>query len=161
MKAREERQKVMIRVRMRDGLRWHDVCVLNMSTYGLGIQAAEPPASGAYVEICRGRHSIIARVAWSRGHRAGLRAQDAIHVSAFIADSPDTASQRPAFGGRPVERRRSARNPAERHAHSRFKARSIEFACLGVVATALATALFGTVQQVLASPLEQISQALD
>jgi hypothetical protein len=161
MKAREERQKVMIRARMRDGVHWHDVCVLNMSAHGLGIQAAEPPERGTYVEICRGRHSIIARVAWSKGHRAGLRAQDAIFIPAFVSDSGDTAAARPAFGGRPVERRRFARTAGERHEHSRFRARSIEFACLALVGSALAMTLVGSVQQALARPLSRISQALD
>jgi hypothetical protein len=161
MKAREERQKVMIRARMRDGVHWHDVCVLNMSTHGLGIQAAEPPGRGTYVEICRGRHSIVARVAWSKGHRAGLRAQDAIFIPAFLNDSGNAAASRPAFGGRPVERRRAARTAAERHEQNRFRARSIEFACLALVGGALAMTVFGSVQQALAQPLSRISQALD
>jgi hypothetical protein len=161
MKAREDRQKVMLRARLRDGAHWHDVCVLNMSAHGLGIQASTPPDRGTYVEICRGRHSIIARVAWSKGHRAGLRAQDAICIPGFVNDAGNAASSRPALGGRPVERRRIARTAAERHEQNRFKARGIEFACLALVGGALAITVFGTVQQALAQPLSRSSKALD
>lgn len=67
VKPREERQKVMIKARMRTGVSWHDVCILNLSAHGVGLQAAEPPARGTYVEIRRGPHVIVARVAWSKG----------------------------------------------------------------------------------------------
>ena len=87
--SREERQKVMIKARMRSGVSWRDVCILNLSVHGVGIQAAEPPARGTYVEIRRGSQVIVARVAWAKGHRAGLRSQDAI----FIQSS--TTSARP------------------------------------------------------------------
>lgn len=160
MKAREDRKKVMIRARMRDGVHWHDVCVLNMSTYGLGIQTAEPPQRGIYVEICRGRHSIIARVAWSKGHKAGLRAQDAIYLPGFVDDADNPVSAGPAVGGWPVERRRVARSAAERHELSRFKARSIEFACLALIGGALATTALGIIQQAVAQPLSRITKAL-
>ena len=71
---------------MRSGVSWHDVCVLNVSVHGVGIQAAEPPARGTYVEIRRGPHVIVARVAWAKGHRAGLRSQDPISIRAIVND---------------------------------------------------------------------------
>ena len=161
MKAREERRKVMLRARMRDGIRWHDVCVLNMSTHGLGIQAAQPPARGTYVEICRGRQSVIARVAWSKGHRAGLRAQDVLSIAVFIDDSPAAETARPLFAGKPVERRIFQRSPDERHELSRLKSRSMEFACLTLIAGTLALATVGAVQQALATPLAKVSKSLN
>ena len=161
MKAREERQKVMLRARMRDGVQWHDVCVLNMSSHGLGIQAARPPERGTYVEICRGRQSIVARVAWSKGHRAGLRAQELLSLTAFANDSVDANAERPLSGGKPVERRRFQRSTAERHELSRLKSRSIEFACLALIAGTIAVTAFGAVQQALASPLARVSKALN
>jgi len=160
MKAREERQKVMLRARLRDGVHWHDVCVLNMSAHGLGIQAAWPPERGTYVEICRGRQSIIARVAWAKGHRAGLRAQDAVSVAAFANDLADADAKRPVFGGKPVERRRFQRSAEERHELSRLKSRSIEFACLALAAGTIAMTAFGAVEQALADPLAQVRKAL-
>ena len=161
MKAREERQKVMLRARLRDGAHWHDVCVLNMSANGLGIQAARPPHRGTYVEICRGRQTIIARVAWSKGHRAGLRSQDAISITVFVNDSADPAAERPAFGGKPIERRRFQRSLADQHELSRLKSRGIEFACLALVAGTLAVTTFGIVEHALANPLAEVRKALD
>ena len=73
MKPRENRQKVMIKARMLSGASWHDICILNCSLHGLGIQAPQSPARGSYVEIRRGRQTIVARVAWSKGHRAGVK----------------------------------------------------------------------------------------
>lgn len=152
---------MMLRARMRDGIHWHDVCVLNMSPHGLGIQAARPPERGTYVEICRGGQSIIARVAWSRGHRAGLRAQDALSLAVFANDSPDPVAERPVFGGKPIERRRFQRPAVERDELSRFQSRSIEFACLVLIGGTLAVTTFGAVQKALASPLATVNEALN
>ncbi|QNP42404.1 hypothetical protein H9L15_08755 [Sphingomonas daechungensis] len=85
----------MIRARMRSSSAWHDVCILNVSLHGLGVQSAEPPARGTYVEIRRGRQTIVARVAWNKGHRAGLRSQDPIFLTALLND---TSGEAPAAG---------------------------------------------------------------
>lgn len=143
---------------MRSGASWTDVCILNVSIHGLGIQSAEPPDRGTYVEICRGTQSIIARVAWSKGHRAGLSAQDAIFIKALINDNA-AAGPRVAKG-KPVERRRSPRPAQRMHDSSRLAGRLMEFACFALFAGALAVTAFGAVGQALASPLSQISTAL-
>lgn len=161
MKAREERQKVMIRARMRTGVSWHDVCILNLSTRGLGIQAASPPQRGTYVEIRRGTQVVVARVMWAKGHRAGLHAQDAILVRALLKEqsAANDAVGRAAFPK--VERRRAPRSAQRKHEQSRFVARAVEFACLGIVAAAAGLTAFGTVEQALARPLTQVRVALD
>ena len=155
MKAREERQKVMVRARMRSGASWDDVCIVNLSLHGVGIQAAKPPARGTYVEIRRGSNVIVARVAWTKGHRAGLRSQDAIFIHAVLREqpaNPPTVEK--------VERRKMPRAPVLRHEDSRLAARAMEFACLTIVACALAVGAFGAVEGALARPLSQISDAL-
>lgn len=145
---------------MRTGVTWHDVCILNLSAHGAGIQAADPPSRGTYVEICRGSHVIIARVVWTKGHRAGLRLQDAIFIQALINDN--AASTPPAHGAaeRPFERRRVPRPPQQQHDRSRFAGRAIEFACLSLFAGALALAGSAAVEEALAQPFFQISAAL-
>ena len=158
MKPREERQKVMIKARMRSGASWHDVCILNLSLHGAGIQAPEPPERGSYVEIRRGSHVLIARVAWSKGHRAGLRSQDPIFIQSLVAE-PNAAAQSKA-PGLPVERRRAPRTVRQRHDRSRLLGRTMEFACFVIAAGAVALAAFGAVEQALAQPLSQISAAL-
>ena len=161
MKSREERQKVMIKARMRSGVSWHDVCILNLSAHGVGIQAAEPPVRGTYVEIRRGSQVIVARVAWAKGHRAGLRSQDAIFIQAVVNDIGSAASAPRLIGGTPIERRSAPRTASQRHDSSRLVGRAMEFACFGLVAAALALAAFGSVEQALANPLSQISAALE
>jgi hypothetical protein len=159
LKPRENREKVMVRARMRVDASWHDVCILNVSLHGLGIQTAQPPKRGSYVEIRRGSHLIVARTAWSKGHRAGLRSQDAIFIQPLLreqaAPSPSTACLQPT-----VERRRSPRCPAQAHESSRQLGRATEFACFGLIACAVGFSAFGTVEAALAKPLEQISLAL-
>jgi hypothetical protein len=158
VKPREDRQKVMVKARMRSGASWHDVCILNASLHGLGIQSAEQLQRGTYVEICRGTQSIVARVAWAKGHRAGLRSQDPIFLRVLLNGHSTAAPER---AGRPIERRRALRPQQARHDQSRLVGRTMEFAGIAVIAGALALSAFGAVEQALAAPLSKISKALD
>jgi len=159
VKPREDRQKVMIKARMRSGASWQDVCILNVSLHGLGLQMAKPPERGSYVEICRGNQTIIARVAWSKGHRVGLRSQDTIFIRALINDNT-TAPQPQIAYGHEIERRRAPRRALPAHDRSRLVSRSIQFALAAVAAAALAITASATLTQALAAPLSQISVAL-
>ena len=115
----------MVRARMRVDASWQDVCILNVSLHGLGIQAVQPPGRGSYVEIRRGTHVIVARIAWSKGHRAGLRSQDPIQPLLL----EQAAASGPATDLRPiVERRSSPRNTDQMHETSRQLGRATEFA---------------------------------
>ena len=145
---------------MHDGASWRDVCILNLSVHGAGIQTAEPPARGTYVEIRRGTNVIVARVAWSKGHRAGVRSQDPIFIKAIVHDQ-GAATAGPRVGaGQPVERGRAPRTVQQRHDRSRLGGRAMEFACFAVIAAAMALTAFGRVEQALARPFSQISAAL-
>ena len=144
---------------MRSGVSWHDVCILNLSRRGLGIQSAEPPPRGTYVEICRGSRIVLARVVWAKGHRAGLHSQDAIAVRALRDDPANDQGARRAYPK--VERRRAQRYLQERHDRSRIASRAIEFACFGLVAAVFGLTVFGTVQEALAQPLAQVREVLD
>jgi hypothetical protein len=157
MKPRENRQKVMIKARMLSGASWHDICILNCSLHGLGIQAPQAPARGSYVEIRRGRQTIIARVAWSKGHRAGLKSQDAIFVSALVSGN-DTAPV--PVNSEFTERRHQRRSIARSAPDSRMQGRALEFACFAIVAAAVGLAGVSAVSQALAQPLEEVQSAL-
>jgi hypothetical protein len=146
---------------MRSGVSWHDVCILNLSRRGLGIQSAEPPPRGTYVEICRGRQVIVARVMWAKGHRAGLHSQDAIAVRALIHEDPANDRDKPAPAYPKAERRLAPRNAQQRHEGSRLAARAMEFACIGLAAVAFGLTIFGTVEQALARPIAEVRAALD
>jgi hypothetical protein len=157
MKPRENRQKVMIKARMLNGASWQDICILNCSPHGLGIQTAVAPQRGSYVEIRRGRQTIVARVAWSKGHRAGLRSQDPIFVAALVSGN-DAAPQ--AANADFTERRLQPRPPTPSHSDSRLAGRAMEFACFAVIAAAVGLAGLSAVSQALARPMEEVNAAL-
>ena len=144
---------------MRSGISWHDVCIMDLSRRGIGIQAAEPPSRGTYVEICRGTQVIVARVMWAKGHRAGLNSQDAIAVRALVRGDPanDRIALPPAC---PRLDRRRAPRALQSHETSRLAARALEFACVGLIATAFGLTVFGTVEQALGRPVAQVRDAL-
>jgi len=50
---------------------------------------------------------------------------------------------------------------ADRHELSRLKSRSIEFACLALVAGTLAMTTFGAVEDALGDPLAEVRKALN
>ena len=158
MKPRENRQKVMIRARMLNGAAWHDICILNSSMHGLGIQSAAPPQRGSYVEIRRGRQTIIARVAWSKGHRSGLRSQDPIFIAALVNGNDAAPATRNADF---TERRLQPRAPTSSHSDSRLAGRAMEFACFAVIAAAIGLAGMSAVSQALARPMQQVNAALE
>jgi hypothetical protein len=131
-----------------------------MSRRGLGVQAAEPPPRGSYVELRRGSQIVVARVMWAKGHRAGLYSQDAIAVRAFMHDEPAN-DRRPPQSYPKVERRRVPRSIEQDHERSRTTARALEFACFGLVAAVFGLTVFGTVEEALAQPLAQVRAVLN
>lgn len=153
-KAREERLKVLLRARMLIGASWTEVCIVNITSRGLGLQAASPPARGEYVEIRRGAHIIIGRVAWSGTHRFGIASQGTMPVYSII-NEPDRQILDPAK----VERRAVPRLPAPQ-IESRIRARLLQFLCVVAVGSGLAAALAASVQAALAQPMAQIATAL-
>lgn len=147
---------------MRVGASWFDACVLNISERGLGIQMASPPPRGSYVEVRRGPHVMIGCVAWSSGHRLGLRTQDVLAIEAIIR-VPDSSELPggPAPGPPPaLERRAAPRPPAERAERNRELGRALEFAFIGALAISAAFIAFETVSQTLSQPMASVSKAL-
>jgi hypothetical protein len=149
----------MLRARLRGAQGWKDACILNISVRGMMVQTASAPPRGSYVEVHRGHHLMVARVAWHKGHRCGLRCQDAIAIDALVADPEDPAGA-PAVSQPAVERRSQPRSPNLRHERSREMSRAIEFAMLALLGAAGAAAAFSVVQSALASPLARVSEAL-
>lgn len=148
---------------MRVGASWAQVCILNVSERGIGMQAAAPPVRGTYVEVRRGHQVMIGRVAWTRGHRFGMRAQDRIVVDAIIRE-PDLSglqAEGQAVSAPAFERRAPRRPVSERAERNRYLGRGLEFTfvvLLGISAGALA---FETVHQALAAPISSVAAALD
>jgi hypothetical protein len=143
---------------MNAGGGWHDTCILNVSSRGLLLQAEAPPVRGTYLEISRGRHSIVAQVVWSKKHRFGVKTQDELPVDAMVANIdlllPQSAAERS------IERRKAARPLLPTHQRSRQRGRLIEYGFAAALATAGAVLAAGQVHAVLTEPFEQIALTL-
>lgn len=150
---------MLIRARMRVTATWSDVCILNISSRGMQLQAAKPPERGSYVEIRRGLHVIIGCVAWTRQHRFGLKSQDVLFIDAIVAEPSEGDTARSATPYIPVERRAAPRRAASGD-NSRLLGRAMEFACLGMLVMAGATIIYGAAESALAAPMASVSNAL-
>lgn len=146
----------MASARLRHGSRWDDIRILDISTGGLCLRSADAPRRGAYVELHRGCHRIIARVVWSQDETFGVSAQDPIQVEAFISD-PDRA----VAVDRPAADRRSIQRYTDQQDRSRFAGRAMQagaFALGGACAALLAVSL---IHDAFARPMRSIAVALD
>lgn len=159
MRTRDQRQKLFIRARVRTGEGWHDACIIDVSRRGAGLKAAQAPRRGAYVEIRRGMHVIVARVVWSMGQRFGVAAQDdiPIHLVADDRAPADHDGSPPA----PDDRRMRLRRVADRAETSRNWARRAQFAAIALAGMAAAMVVGAQVRSALAAPLGQIGVVLD
>jgi len=138
VKTREPRQKVLIRARLRGPDGWHDACILNISSRGMLLQVAEPPARGSYLEIRRGSHVMMARVVWAGGHRLGVRMQDLLCIDAIVGE-PDSANPDAAVRIEScIERRATPRASADAHEQSRWRAHAYQFVWLVMIAASAA-----------------------
>jgi hypothetical protein len=159
VKNREPRRKVLIRARLKSAAGWHDACIVDLSRRGAGLQAANPPPLGSYVEIRRGDHLLVARVVWSRRHRFGVATQDEVPVDLVVADRapPRALAAKTAPAN---DRRRSPRSPEEQAEHSRTWARRAQFAVAAGAGVLAALAAGSGVREALAAPLGQVAEML-
>jgi hypothetical protein len=148
----------MIGARLRHERGWSDARILNLSSRGMLVRSSPAPARGAYVEICKGSHRIVARVVWAEQDRFGAQAQDTISVGAIAAgeDPPPVA----ASGNGDRRRRPRQEGPADRHDRSRQASRRMEFACVTLFAFTAAFFAFDTVKETLAKPLGLVEATL-
>ena len=168
MKAREPRRKVLIRARMRVGGVWGDVTIRNISSRGLLVEAASPPTRGTYIDVRRGRHIIIARVAWTGDREFGVQTQDRLNVDAVIGEPRAAAvdfkvasAQDPTVERRTVPRTSVQAQIARRADASRLFARVFDFACLAGAAALMAVVMASVASELLSRPLVEVSKKLD
>jgi len=112
-KSRETRHPVLIPARMHVGPSWIEVVIHNLSSGGALVASDEAPDRGTYVEIRRGRQTIIGRVVWRKDRFFGIQAQGRLDIAAIINE--------PRLASRP----RSANDPGssyERRAQPRMEA---------------------------------------
>ena len=140
---------------MRNGNAWSDVCLVNLSSRGAGLQCSTPPGIGSYVEIRRGSNVVIVgRVAWSHGHRFGIRTQDLIWVPAVLNDV--AVEQVPASN---AEQRATPRSTIA-HERSRLLARRMQSGFVLTGATCFALVVGSMVQDAVSRPMAAISMAM-
>lgn len=156
MKPREPRRKVMVEARMNHGSRWEDIRILDVSTGGLCLRGDNAPQRGAYVELHRGCHRIIARVVWSHDETFGVVAQDRVPVEALIKNSKVAV----AVDWSAVDRRSVPRH-ADVHDRSRFASRALQAGTFVVGGACAALLTVSLAYEALAGPMHSISAALD
>ena len=150
---------------MRSGATWADIVIRNISSRGLLVEGTSPPPRGTFLELRRGRHVIVARVAWSGEGRFGVQTQAPLAVDAIVGESNGAASGQgaatfPAFERRSASRELASRRIAESSERSRTLARVTQFAA--TLAFGLSTIAFGgaVLAETLSAPLAQVSEQL-
>lgn len=143
---RGPRRKVLLRAEMRAGGPKMDICIRDVSTRGMLVQAGVPPPRGTYVEIVTAGVPIVGKVVWAGNRRFGIAMRDPIDVRGFVEriERPGAASKPPRVES--AKPRLWAASPATTFEISRRTAGAAEFfsiaaACL-LVAVVIATLMF-------------------
>jgi hypothetical protein len=118
---------------MRAGAGQVDVCIRDISSRGMLIQAGVPPPRGTYVEILRPGCSVTGRVVWSKHHKFGIQVRERISIPLMLERR---ASARAGGGTAPLDQgsgpvRLSRADPAEQAARSRARAAFLQYVLLG------------------------------
>lgn len=157
LRAREERQRVILPARMRSRAGWSDACILNISSRGLLVYSAGAADPGSFVEIRRGGQLVVARVVWRKNQRMGLQSPDPVRIEDIISTETAACAVQSGSVQRPVERRRMPRD-AQR---SRDHGRAMEFMAIVLAGTAIAGIAIACVEDALARPIHSVRVALD
>jgi hypothetical protein len=157
MKSREPRRKVLVRTRIRSGAAWYDASILNISSRGMLLQAADPPVRGSYLELRRGALVIVAKVMWRESRRFGVKTQDELPIQAIV---DNVAVQELGEGVRLGDRRRQERLRLPADQRSRQQGRIIEYGFAMALSVALSIFAAAQVYSMLASPLAAVGDAL-
>ena len=137
-KPRESRQKVVLPARMRAGAGQVDVCIRDVSTRGMLIQAGVPPPRGTYVEILRPGYSVTGRVVWSKHHKFGIQSREKIRIAAVLERR---SVPRPGGGEPPLNQSGGPAglspraDPAQQAAQARVRGAFLQYAVLGGAVT--------------------------
>jgi hypothetical protein len=162
-KPREQRQKVVLPARMRAGAGQMDVCIRDISSRGMLIQAGTPPPRGTYVEILRPACSVTGRVVWTKHHKFGIEAQDKIRLTMVLERRTvprATGGTAPLNQGGGPLRLAPRADPGAQAARARTRAAFLQYAALGgavtIAALLLAAALFRGLSQTFGSVVDHL-----
>ena len=130
----EPRTRAMVRARLRDSHRDHDVCIIDISTRGLLATTANPPSRGDFVELTVGRNQLVGHITWAGEHRFGIGLQERVSVAALLEG-----------GNRAVSLRANAANAragsSDQYANSGLIAKAAQYAALIALAGGAAFAI--------------------
>ena len=83
---RGERRKVLVRARLRGHGAPVDVCIRDVSTRGMLIQAGNPPLPGGIIEVGGGGLPIVGQVVWAKDRRFGVSTRETLYPESFVED---------------------------------------------------------------------------
>ena len=129
-----------------------DVCIRDVSSRGMMLQAKEPPERGTYVEITTPAQLLAGRVIWRNGRRFGvhIREKVAIHALMGRTRAPDAvAAQAP-------QHHRRAASVATAGVLARANGKIFEFGSLVITALAVVAVAGALVQQTLGETVQTI-----
>jgi hypothetical protein len=150
--AREPRRKVLIRATMRAGGPRTDVCIRDISSRGMMVQAGAPPPRGTFVDLDCAGHQVVGLVIWRRERRFGVQTRDRINVHALAGRIAPEILARPSRVARP--------SAAARAGAGRASTGRMEFAIVAIFAAALVAALGISAFQALSRPFGAVSTVL-
>jgi hypothetical protein len=165
LKAREPRRPVFVRARMRASGALSDVCIRNISSRGMLLQAAVPPACGSYVEIFCPRHTIVARVVWTQDRRFGVRTSETMDISAVLGEGTSAAAPSANRTSRIAARLakpegQSAADLKERFERSRRLSAAFEFGSLVACSAGLAVVAAVSLYEYLSATFQNVTTHL-
>jgi hypothetical protein len=140
--------------------KWMDVTIRNVSSRGMLLESSALLQRGTYLEVRRGSAVIVARAVWSDGRKVGLRTQDIVLADHLIKGSQEREATSAYQQGSVTLERRSKPRPAQKQEHSRYLARTFEFAAVGAFAGFICFFGASLVYGALARPAEVLSLAL-
>lgn len=163
LKQREERKALVLSARMLADEGWRDVTVRNVSSRGMMLRCATPPARNTFVEIRLQKARVVGRVVWSSEAACGINTQDTIDLSDLLSQSP----AKPRKGN--IERRAHPRDmslqpvqmrvlPTEEA--SRIFARIFDWSAVALAVAVGAFSLTDVTGPLLRTPLETTRAAL-
>jgi hypothetical protein len=164
MKPREHREKVVLPAKMRAGAGQVDICIRNISSRGMLLQAAAPPVRGTYVEIIRPACTVAAKVVWTKDRRFGVQLGERVSLD-LVLDRRHGVRQ-PGADGPPLAqvsrgKRFSSAALAHRAELSRQFSAAVQRGFLGLGAVAAAVGVAGLLHSSLTAAVAQVTANLN
>ena len=142
---------------MKAGAAWHDTCILNISSRGMMMQAADPPVRGSNLEIRRGAQVIVARVMWCNARRFGIESEDILSIDALVSD---VASPSSATSAARLDRRAAERSMLATSKRSRFGGRIMDYGFAAALVVSAAIFAARQAYSIASQPVDAVALAL-